>query len=154
MEDALICGALGQGIGDRRGGDGRFISGQRSQMIVDSGESERRQHSCQVSSDRDTDRDTDLDTDSMWWTRKLANKWLQRRCLSAACEQNRLGIIGVPFAKGQTKQGVELAPDLLRQNRLRQVLQSSDGKLSRGRKKKNKFDRLIVYLPIDNCAYR
>ncbi|XP_064547167.1 arginase-1 [Drosophila montana] len=66
----------------------------------------------------------------MWWMRKLAINWrLQRRCRSSVPDQNRLGIIGVPFAKGQTKQGVELAPDLLRQNKLRQVLQSSDERL-------------------------
>lgn len=65
----------------------------------------------------------------MWWRRQLASVKLLGRCFSAAAnrEQTRLGIIGVPFAKGQGKQGVELAPDLLRESNLRQVLQSSDG---------------------------
>ncbi|EDV99971.1 arginase-1 [Drosophila grimshawi] len=71
----------------------------------------------------------------MWWTtRRIVIKCLQhQRFLSAAAaagpEAQTLGIIGVPFAKGQAKQGVELAPDLLRQNKLRQVLQNSDERL-------------------------
>ncbi|XP_017869751.1 PREDICTED: arginase-1 [Drosophila arizonae] len=67
----------------------------------------------------------------MWWRRQLASVKLLGRCFSAAAsgEQTRLGIIGVPFAKGQGKQGVELAPDLLRESNLRQVLQSSDERL-------------------------
>ncbi|XP_016948274.1 arginase-1 [Drosophila biarmipes] len=68
----------------------------------------------------------------MWWSRKLASRCLRlhrakstgRSTASTEPEQT-LGIIGVPFAKGQGKQGVELAPDLLRQSSLRQVLQSS-----------------------------
>ncbi|KAL7745683.1 hypothetical protein ACLKA6_009890 [Drosophila palustris] len=76
----------------------------------------------------------------MWWTRQIASSCqrlsgqlplqlqFQSRCSSASAKQT-LGIIGVPFAKGQSKQGVELAPDLLRQNKLREVLQSSDERL-------------------------
>lgn len=37
----------------------------------------------------------------------------------------KLGIVGVPFSKGQTKGGVELAPDLLRENGLIQTLQDA-----------------------------
>lgn len=68
---------------------------------------------------------------NMWWSRKLASRCLRlHRAKSTASEpEQTLGIIGVPFAKGQGKQGVELAPDLLRQSSLRQVLQSSHGKL-------------------------
>lgn len=74
----------------------------------------------------------------MWQTRQVASQLQrlggqllrqqqqQQRSLSVPAEQT-LAIIGVPFAKGQGKQGVELAPDLLRQNKLRQVLQNSDG---------------------------
>lgn len=76
----------------------------------------------------------------MWQTRPVASQLQrlggqllrqqqqqqQQRSLSVPAEQT-LAIIGVPFAKGQGKQGVELAPDLLRQNKLRQVLQNSDG---------------------------
>lgn len=73
----------------------------------------------------------------MWRTRQLASQLQrlggqliqqqqQQRNLGVPAEQT-LAIIGVPFAKGQGKQGVELAPDLLRQNKLRQVLQNSDG---------------------------
>ncbi|XP_034139692.1 arginase-1 isoform X1 [Drosophila guanche] len=47
------------------------------------------------------------------------------RAKASVVAEQSLGIIGVPFAKGQGKQGVELAPDLLRQSNLRQVLQSS-----------------------------
>ncbi|XP_016998217.2 arginase-1 isoform X2 [Drosophila takahashii] len=64
----------------------------------------------------------------MWWSRKLASRCLRlHRAKSTASSEpeQTLGIIGVPFAKGQGKQGVELAPDLLRQSSLRQVLQSS-----------------------------
>lgn len=69
----------------------------------------------------------------MWWSRKLASRCLRlhraksTRAPSSAEPEQTLGIIGVPFAKGQGKQGVELAPDLLRQSSLRQVLQSSHG---------------------------
>ncbi|XP_034119000.1 arginase-1 [Drosophila nasuta] len=67
----------------------------------------------------------------MWWTRQMAvaSRCQLQRALSTATSPHHLGIIGVPFAKGQSKQGVELAPDLLRQNKLRQVLQSSDERL-------------------------
>lgn len=74
----------------------------------------------------------------MWQTRQVASQLQrlggqllrqqqqQQRSLSVPADQT-LAIIGVPFAKGQGKQGVELAPDLLRQSKLRQVLQNSDG---------------------------
>lgn len=70
----------------------------------------------------------------MWWSRKLATRCLRLHRAKSTTSANSsleppqtLGIIGVPFAKGQGKQGVELAPDLLRQSSLRQVLQSSHG---------------------------
>lgn len=69
----------------------------------------------------------------MWWNRKFASRSLRLHRLKSTGStaprepEQSLGIIGVPFAKGQAKQGVELAPDLLRQSSLRQVLQSSHG---------------------------
>ncbi|KNC23483.1 hypothetical protein FF38_04775 [Lucilia cuprina] len=39
--------------------------------------------------------------------------------------QSKLGIIGVPFSKGQTKGGVERAPDLLREQGLIDILQET-----------------------------
>lgn len=77
----------------------------------------------------------------MWCTRQLASARFVGRCFSAASEQTRLGIIGVPFAKGQSKQGVELAPDLLRQSNLRQVLQSSDGESEQLKKNRKKITK-------------
>ncbi|ALC49064.1 arg [Drosophila busckii] len=59
---------------------------------------------------------------------QVCGNTLRRRNLSAAVNQT-LGIIGVPFGKGQSKQGVELAPDLLRENKLREVLQNGDERL-------------------------
>ena len=40
-------------------------------------------------------------------------------------KQTKLGLIGVPFSKGQTKGGVEDAPDLLRQHGLVEILEDT-----------------------------
>ncbi|GBP01536.1 Carboxypeptidase D [Eumeta japonica] len=39
--------------------------------------------------------------------------------------KSKLGIVGVPFSKGQTKAGVETAPDLLRQKGLKDILENT-----------------------------
>ncbi|EDW78569.2 uncharacterized protein Dwil_GK16510 [Drosophila willistoni] len=69
----------------------------------------------------------------MLCTRNLATRCLRRVHSSSSTglvePEHSLGIIGVPFAKGQSKQGVELAPDLLRQSNLRQVLQAAHDRL-------------------------
>lgn len=44
--------------------------------------------------------------------------------------KSNLGIIGVPFSKGQTKGGVEQAPDFLREKGLIDILKET----SRGKK--------------------
>ncbi|XP_061398305.1 arginase-1, partial [Musca vetustissima] len=62
-------------------------------------------------------------------------KTIIRRCFSSSSvagkHKTKLGILGVPFSKGQTKGGVEEAPDFLRQNGLLAMLQeTSRGNLS------------------------
>ncbi|XP_073832636.1 arginase [Musca autumnalis] len=55
-------------------------------------------------------------------------KTIGRRCFSyssSVSAKTKLGILGVPFCKGQTKGGVEQAPDFLRKNGLISVLQES-----------------------------
>lgn len=59
---------------------------------------------------------------------ELLNKMLKtifRQFSSSAGTKTKLGILGVPFSKGQSKGGVEQAPDFLRQNGLVSMLQES-----------------------------
>lgn len=66
------------------------------------------------------------------------NSFKQIRKFSSNVNKNeiksKLGIIGVPFCKGQPKGGVELAPDLLREKGLVKILQDT----SRGNTYPNK----------------
>ncbi|XP_005180026.2 arginase-1 [Musca domestica] len=58
-------------------------------------------------------------------------KTIFRQFSSSAGTKTKLGILGVPFSKGQSKGGVEQAPDFLRQNGLvSMLLESSRGNLS------------------------
>lgn len=47
------------------------------------------------------------------------------QALKKDVKQTKLGLIGVPFSKGQTKGGVEDAPDLLRQHGLIEILEDT-----------------------------
>ncbi|XP_075157136.1 arginase [Haematobia irritans] len=58
---------------------------------------------------------------------KSAIRYLSSTTSTTSGLRNKLGILGVPFSKGQRKAGVERAPDLLREHGLITKLQQSSG---------------------------
>uniref|UniRef100_A0A1A9WRQ6 Arginase n=1 Tax=Glossina brevipalpis TaxID=37001 RepID=A0A1A9WRQ6_9MUSC len=59
-----------------------------------------------------------------------ANTIMRNYAASRTNTSKRLGILGVPFSKGQGKKGVDLAPDFLRDNGLLRMLSKCNVNIS------------------------